>query len=51
MGRLITEQQVGNRDSGYHSFPLEAYDWPSGVYILRVWAGYEFQQNRITLMK
>lgn len=51
MGRLITEQQVGNRDSGYHSFPLEAHDWPSGVYILRVWAGYEFQQNRITLMK
>ena len=51
MGRLVIEREVGIRSAGRHSFRVHAQDWPSGVYLLRVWAGQESQERRITLMK
>ena len=51
MGRLQMERSLGVRNPGVHSVVIQASDWSSGTYLLRVYAGNEVHQQRISLIK
>jgi len=36
---------------GIHPVTIEAHDWVSGSYLVRVYAGEQVRQQRITLIK
>jgi hypothetical protein len=51
MGRLRLEQNLGLKGPGVHPVTIEAHDWVSGSYLVRVYAGEQVRQRRITLIK
>lgn len=51
MGRLQLTRSLGVRNPGVHSVVIQASDWSSGTYLLRVYAGNEVHQQRISLIK
>jgi len=51
MGRLQLARSLGVRNPGVHSVVIQASDWSSGTYLLRVYAGNEVHQQRISLIK
>jgi len=51
MGRLRLQQDLGLKAPGIHPVTIEAHDWVSGSYLVRVYAGEQVRQQRITLIK
>ena len=51
MGRLQLTRSLGVRNPGVHPVVIHASDWSSGTYLLRVYAGNEVHQQRISLIK
>jgi hypothetical protein len=51
LGRQILSEYLGFRASGTHQYLLQSKDWASGVYLVRMQSGIEYQTIKITLVK
>lgn len=50
-GRLVTSLVNDQLAAGQYTVPVKAYDWPSGVYVVKLNSGIQSSLQKITLMK